>query len=255
MKFFPIRSALALEPAPPAMAEFTFEKSLCEQLIWRRGEHLWQNEPVKLSTLLDGSKRCGFGAAALPVSDAGLIGPLRPAAEGMGLICGPAEVLRAPSEEYVRSAAEIAEKADAVFLQGMFSGDEGRDRALTNCLKQACEAVHRAGKRVIWVDLSASPLSPERIAELPFDGLQLSDRYGFTTEEAIREYGKRFCLFGRTDFPALAEKSPMELIRDAARLWELCGGKGYVFGTGNISGRPIPYLTFISMITAVNRLK
>ena len=66
MKFFPIRSALALEPAPPAMAEFTFEKSLCEQLIWRRGEHLWQNEPVKLSTLLDGSKRCGFGAAALP---------------------------------------------------------------------------------------------------------------------------------------------------------------------------------------------
>lgn len=255
MKFFPIRMALEKEPAPPAMAEFTFEKSLCEQLIWRRGEHLWQDERARLSTLLEGSKRCGFGAAVLPVSDAGLIGDLRLTAEDIGLICGQAEVLCAPSEEYVRSTAEIAGQVDAVFLQGSFGGDEGKNRALTECLKQACNAVHLAGKKVIWVDWSDSPLSLEKIAELPFDGLQLSDRYTFTTEDVIREYGKRFCLFGRTDFPALAEKSPMELIRDAARLWELCGGKGYVFGTGNISGRPIPYLTFISMITAVNRLR
>lgn len=251
-KFMPIQKALALEPAPPAMAEFTFERSLCEQLIWRRGAHLWQDERARLATLLEGSKRCGFGAAVLTVSSAGLIGSMRRDAEGMGLICGPA-ALPDGSEEQLRLIGAIAAEADAVLLQGAFDPDLRREQL--GYLREACETVHRAGKRVIFADRSEDPLPPEQLAELPLDGLQLSERYPFTTEEAIREYGRRFCLFGRTDFSRLAERSPMELIRDAARLWELCGGKGYVFGTGDLDGRPLPYLTFISMITAVNRLK
>lgn len=255
VKFTPIEKALAGEPAAPMMLEHTFEHSLCEQLIWRRGEHLWQDERSQLSTLLEGSKRSGFGGAVLAVSDAALIASLRVQADGLGLVCGPREVLKAPDERYIRAAEQIARQADAVFLQGDLSGNAGLLRENLACLRLACEAVHAAGKKVIWVDRSPTPLSPEKIAELPFDGLQLTDRYAFSTEEAIRQYGDRFCLLGRTDFSRLETLSPMELIRDAVRLWELCGGKGYIFGTGDIDGRPLPYLTFISMITAVNRLK
>lgn len=257
LKFLPIRKALSLEPAEPAMMEHTLERTLCEQLIWRRGAHLWQDEPAVLSTLLEGSKRAGFGGAVLAVSDVSLIDELWKEADGIGLICGPAEILAEPSEEYIRIVEQIADQADAVFLQGNFDGiiDDGLKRELLSCLKASCEAVHRTSKQVIWVDRSIQPLPPEEMAGLPFDGLQLTDRYGFSTAEAIRRYGDRFCLLGRTDFSRLAEMSPMELIRDHARLWELCSGKGYIFGTGDIDGRLLPYLTFISMITAVNRLK
>ena len=250
VKFLPVEKALARESSSPAMAEFTFDRFLCEQLIWRRGGHLWQDEAARLATLLEGSRRSGFGAAVLTVSDASLIDALRQQADGLGLICGPEKVLTAAGEHYLADVQKIARQADAVFLQGSLRDSEG-----LQCLKLACDAVHAAGKKAIWVDRSSTPLSPEKIAELPFDGLWLTDRYDFSTEEAIRRYGERFCLFGRTDFARLEEMSPMELIRDASRLWELCGGKGYVFGTGDIDGRPLPYLTFISMITAVNRLK
>jgi len=253
-RFHPIRKALSREAAPAAMMEFTFERALCEQLIWRRGAHLWQDERARLSTLLEGSKRAGFGAAVLAVSDAALIDVLRGEADGMGLVCGPSEMLN-PSEKYVRAVSEIAQTADAVVLQGTFDADEGLVREQLYYLRAACEAAHKAGKQVIFADRSADPLLPEKLAELPVDGLQLTEGYGFSTEDAIQHYGGRFCLLGRTDFFRLAEMSPMELIRNAARLWELCGGKGYIFGTGDMHGRPLPYLTFISMIAAVNRLK
>lgn len=254
-RFHPIRKALSREAAPAAMMEFTFERALCEQLIWRRGEHLWKDEPSRLAALLEGSKRSGFGGAVLAVSDVSQISLLRAETDGMGLICGPAEVLETPSEGYIRAVEQIAREADAVFLQGKLSEDSGLRRETLECLQFACGAVHAAGKKVIWVDRSPIPLSPEKAAGLPFDGLQLTDRYDFSTEEAIRQYGERFCLLGRTDFARLETMSPMELIRDAARLWELCSGRGYIFGTGDIDGRPLPYLTFISMISAVNRLK
>lgn len=268
-----ILDALWRRPAPPAMVERSLDRALCEQLIWRRGAHLWQDEATALKTLADGCRLSGFGAVTavfsrreeeqeFPALD--WLSAFLPAHMGAicGLVQGPAQRVAAGEspeqvlEAFPRKVEMLAEKAGAILLQDDLTTvtDSGLRRQILRSLQRACQGAHRRNRPVIWADLSGRPLSPEAVAELPVDALQLSERYGFTTEEAIRRYGQRFCLLGRTDFTRLLSLKPVDIIGDFASLWDLCQGRGYLFGSGNLDGEPVPYLTFLSMLTAVERL-
>lgn len=268
-----ILDALWGRPAPPAMVEHGLDRALCEQLIWRRGEHLWQDEATALMNLADGCRLSSFGSVTACLSraeeeqgfpaldeladvlplDMGVIGGLAEGpAQRMAAGQTPEQVLR----DFPKAVGKLSEKSGAVFIQDDLSvlADSGLGAQALLCLKAACEAAHRKGRPVIWVDLSHCPLPLEKVAQLPFNAVQLSDRYPFATKDAIRYYGQRFSLLGRTDFAQLMALKPVDIIADFTSLWSLSQGKGYLFGSGNIDGRPIPYLTFLSMLTAIRRL-
>ena len=260
----------------PLMLEHSLHPALCEQLIWRRGPHLWQTEETAQLTLADGYRLSGFGGAVVSLSDeqAKEDFPLpdwlrKQLPAETELICGmaegPAQRIAAGEkpdqilEQFPHAAAALASRSDGLFLRDDWSGisDTGLQQEILSCLKRACEQIHEQGKPVIWVDGTPEPLP---LSQLPdcFDAVQLSENYPLSTGEMMREYGKQFCLMGRTDFSRLMTLRPMEIIEDFASLQELAekgGVRGYIHGSGNISAVPVPYLTYLSMLSAMKRLR
>lgn len=265
--FRSVQAALFRQPSLPVMAERQLEQRLCEQLIWRRGPHLWQDEATALMTQADGCRLSGFSTVTVKLSDGGL--PALAALQAslpahMGVIAGfrngPAERAADGADaalenflENIRSVSAQLAGRGAVCISTALPADEGFRREVKACLSDCCGAAKAQGLPVIWDDEAAEPAPLEEIADLPFDAVWLSARYLFSTEEAVRRYSGRFGLLGRTDFARLLTLKPMDIIDDFRRLWELTGGKGYLFGSGG-RGEAIPYLTFLSMLTALERL-
>lgn len=262
--FKEVQAALFGQQSRPAMAERQLEQRLCEQLIWRRGAHLWRDEATALATQADGCRLSGFGAVTAMLSDDGFAALAALQASlpaNMGIIAGfqngPAAggadaAMQNFLENIRRLSAQLA-GAGAVRIRTALPEDKGFRREVKACLSDCCKAAKAQGLPVIWDDQAAAPAPLEEIAGLPFDAVWLSERYPFSTGEAIRRYGKRFGLLGRTDFARLLTLKPMDIIDDFRQLWELSAGKGYLFGSGG-EGAPIPYLTFLSMLTALERL-
>lgn len=235
-------------PGRAVFFEYALNRELAEQLIWRRGTHLWETEAARVQTLADAAAAAGFDCAAAELAFSDGFPGLRglQLAEGMKLAAGLSgsadpDMLE---ERYRVLAGEDA--VCAVIVRNVPCGTPEKYRRFAG-------AVHRAGKPCIWADSSSQPIPLEELADCGFDGIHLTESYGVPMEVLLDRFGKRWALLGDTRFSWLVRQKPRDIIDYCQGLFQRTGGKGYAFGTGNPEGRPIPYLSYVAILSAYLR--
>lgn len=235
-------------PGRAVFFEYALNRELAEQLVWRRGGHLWETEADRVQILADAAAVSGFDCAVADLAFSngfpGLQG-LR-LAEGMKLAAGLSEMTETDVLEERYAALAREEAVCAVIVRNVPCGTPEQYRRFS-------EAVHRAGKPCIWADCSRQPMSLEGLTDCGFDGIHLTEAYGAPMERLLDAFGSRWALLGDTRFSWLIRQKPRDIISYCQGLFHRTKGKGYAFGTGNPEGKPIPYLSYAAILSAYIR--
>ena len=83
--------------------------------------------------------------------------------------------------------------------------------------------------------------------------MHLTGAYTAETAELWREYHEEFAILGDTRLSWLKNQEPSRIIAYCEALQALTGNKGFAFGMGNPQGEPVPYLSYISTLSALVR--
>ncbi len=253
-------------PTTPVIFEYAVPRDTAEQLIWRRGDHLWETEEVAFRNLADTYKLCkmDFGPLHFPAncSDPQLVDLLlQTLPEGFRVIGAQKQTIAKKLQtglslsdcfDQTRDLYLTLAKHPAVIacaFNDCLDEIEEKDAVLQFYQTLAGE-LHDLNLPCIWIDFSDHPVAIERVISLGVDGLYLTERYPLTTEEAIDRYGKQIALFGDTHTDYLKTAKTKPIMAHIKRLQEHAGHQGYAYGTGNIKGTDFPYLNFISVLTA-----
>ena len=119
--------------------------------------------------------------------------------------------------------------------------------------RELTAAVHSLGKPCIWADCGQEPVPLDWAAGCGFDAVHLTGAYTAETAELWREYHEEFAILGDTRLSLLKNQEPSRIIAYCEALQALTGNKGFAFGMGNPQGEPVPYLSYISTLSALVR--
>ena len=119
--------------------------------------------------------------------------------------------------------------------------------------RELTAAVHSLGKPCIWADCGQEPVPLDWAAGCGFDAVHLTGAYTAETAELWREYHEEFAILGDTRLSLLKNQEPSRIIAYCEALQALTGNKGFAFGMGNPQGEPVPYLAYISTLSALVR--
>ncbi|MGI5894194.1 MAG: hypothetical protein ACOX6P_06320 [Candidatus Merdivicinus sp.] len=243
--------------------EYRWDKSLAEQLVWRRGDTLWKTEQDRVQTLMTAALRCGLDCVALELEEAEGKIPILPhlgkmlpsgmkAAVGMtkglwesrGNLPAFLQLYRRLAEEPAVCAVIVRDRGEA------FSGSIAEYR---QSMREISGEIHRTGKPCIWADCGEQPIPLEWIAGCGFDAVHLTAFFPQDTADIWREYHSEFALLGDTRMDWVLRQKPRDIIAYCEFIQNLTENCGYAFGMGNPSGKPISYLTYVSVLTALAR--
>ena len=260
------------EPGRAVMFEYCFSRSIAEQLIWRRSERLWNTEPERVRTIADTAVNAGLDTAVIEFEEHEgslpglkyLCGSLAPGLK----ICGglqkglaeryvegePLELEQEKLEGFYRSMAASPEIC-ALIIRDSFDEVQGDISKFLKAYKTFCHIVHELGKPCIWADFGNHPLSVELLKDIGFQGIHFTQAYRFPMKEFLKKYGDRYAILGDTRFSEICRAKPNDIIAYCTELYCLTKGKGYAYGTANIRGDEIPYLAYLSILSAIKRLK
>ena len=119
--------------------------------------------------------------------------------------------------------------------------------------RELTAAVHSLGKPCIWADCGQEPVPLDWAAGCGFDAVHLTGAYTAETADLWREYHEEFAILGDTCLSWLKKQEPSRIIAYCESLQALTGNKGFAFGMGNPQGEPVPYLSYISTLSALVR--
>ena len=119
--------------------------------------------------------------------------------------------------------------------------------------RELTAAVHSLGKPCIWADCGQEPVPLDWAAGCGFDAVHLTGAYTAETAELWREYHEEFAILGDTRLSLLKNQEPSRISAYCEALQALTGNKGFAFGMGNPQGEPVPYLSYISTLSALVR--
>ena len=250
------------EPGRAVGFEYAWERGLAERLLWRKGGHLWAGEKTRVRSLAETALRCRMDCVALELSEEdgvfpGLEGLSEALPEGMraaaGMRAGFFETggeLGAFRRGYEKLAGDPA--VCAVIIRDRGEAVPGKE-AFRKISREITAAVHGLGKPCIWADCGQEPVPLDWAAQCGFDAVHLTGAYTAETAEIWREYHQEFALLGDTRLSWLKNQEPAQIIAYCEYLQALTGNKGFAFGMGNPQGEPVPYLSYISTISALVR--
>lgn len=235
------------QPGRAVGFEYTWDKSLAEQLIWRRGDTLWQDTEALARTRIDTASRCGLDTVVLDFLQLPASLP-RLMPEGLRAVA----LLSVDSND-CQTAAET-EGICAVMLRGY--GKIISDRAeFLRSFRPAVDAIRKAGKPVIWADCGKEPLPVSWAADCGFDAIHLTHHYASNTAEIWQEFHRDLAILGDTRMDWLIRQKPRDILDYCESLQKLTQNCGFAFGMGNPEGLPVPYLCYVSVLTALARGK
>lgn len=235
------------EPGRAVGFEYTWDRSLAEQLVWRRGDTLWRDAEALARTRIDTASRCGLDVVALDFSKLPASLPeLLP--EGMQVVA----LLPADSSAW-QSAAET-EGVCAVILQGYGETITSRAEFLRS-FRPAVEAIQNAGKPAIWADCGKEPLPVGWAADCGFDAVHLTRHFPSGTAAIWQEFHRNMAILGDTRMDWLIRQKPRDILDYCESLQRLTQNCGFAFGMGNPGGLPVPYLCYVSVLAALARGK
>ena len=238
--------------------EYAWERPLAEQLHWRRGESLWAGEEARVRALCETAHRCGLDCAAVELREEdGRFPGLSAIPDGIPAAAGQTAGLFESGGSLSAHRAALRGLAEHPAVCAVLIRDRGEavpDRpSFRRAARELTAEVHAAGKPCIWADCGEKPVPLEWAAGCGFDGVHLTAAYSGGTAEFWKEYGGAFAILGGTELDFLCEAKPRDILAHCAALQALTGNRGFAYGTGNPWGRPVPYLSYISTLTALRR--
>ena len=250
------------EPGRAVGFEYAWDRSLAEQLLWRKGAHLWAEEKARACSLAETALRCRMDCVVLELLEEdgvfpGLEGLGEVLPQGMkaaaGMRAGFFETggdLGAFRRGYEKLAGDPA--VCAVIIRDRGEAVPGKEDFL-EISRELTAAVHSLGKPCIWADCGQEPVPLDWAAGCGFDAVHLTGAYTAETAELWREYHEEFAILGDTRLSLLKNQEPSRIIAYCEALQALTGNKGFAFGMGNPQGEPVPYLSYISTLSALVR--
>lgn len=238
--------------------EYAWERSLAEQLLWRRGESLWAGEEARVRTLCETALRCGLDCAAVELREEdGRFPGLSAIPDDVRAAAGKTEGLWESGGRLADFRAAYRTLAAHPAVCAVLIRDRGEavpDRAsFRRAARELAAEVHAAGKPCIWADCGEKPVPLEWAAGCGFDGVHLTAAHPGSTAELWREYGGEFAVLGGTALDFLCRSKPRDILAYCGELQKMTGNRGFAFGTGNPWGKAVPYLSYISTLTALRR--
>ena len=217
-----MRVLLTDEPGEPTLFEPFIHTALAEQLIWRRGEHLWSTPEPYIDTLVSLREQT---ESDVVVADTRQFG-------------GTLDLLYRTIVKYVddhlrfvclcdtKEAAELADRCGGVCAVGCY-GDV------------------RADKPAILMDGTA-----EDAVSLGYAGWFAPNR----GEEYWDEYGDRIAILGGLGQDYLCKTGPAGIHKRCEKLYSVTENRRYALGSGGCLPNE-NYLEFISMLGIYKRYK
>lgn len=242
--------------------EYAWERSLAEQLLWRKGAHLWASEQAKARSLAETALRCRLDCVALELLEEdgvfpGLAGLSDALPEGMKAAVGKQAGffesggnLSAFRTAYETLALDPA--VCAVIVRDKGEAVPGQ-KAFQEICREFTAAVGEHGKLCIWADCGEKPIPLEWVVGCGFAAVHLTGAYPADTVDIWQMFHDEFAILGDTRLSWLKNQEPAQIIAYCESLQKLTGNWGFAFGTGNPHGEPIPYLSYISTLSALVR--
>ena len=250
------------EPGRAVGFEYAWERDLAERLLWRKGAHLWADEKARACSLAETALRCRMDCVVLELLEEdgafpGLVGLSEALPRGMkaaaGMRAGFFETgggFETFRRDYEKLAGDPA--VCAVIIRDRGEAVPGKE-AFRKISREITAAVHGLGKPCIWADCGQEPVPLDWAAQCGFDGVHLTGAYPAETAEIWREFHEEFAILGDTRLSWLKNQEPAQIIAYCESLQALTGNKGFAFGMGNPQGEPVPYLSYISTLSALVR--
>ncbi len=254
--------AIAGVPGEPVLFEPFVPVYLAEQLIWRRGEHLWQTVPAYLDTLVSLRERT-YGDTV--IADMRLFGD--------GLAAEMAENMNKLATNEIRFVAlcdtpvqmQCAVQSTGVCAVGLY----GWQSWATPELLAVCAEEHKDANTTYFPKIAMDGTCEAAVA-FGFDGWfchedgeQLWEGYGYgaswgddRSNDGKTEYnnGKKIAIAGGLGVDWLRGNEPVTIHNRCEEIFKRTKGAGYLVGSGGAVSAE-DYLSLISLLGIYRRYR
>ncbi len=217
-----MRILVSEEPGEPTLFEPFIHTRIAEQLLWRRGEHLWNTPEMYIDTL--------FALGELTVSD---------------VIVADTRLFRGEYDRLFRTMLRCAD--DSIRFVALCDTDEGAKMA------DRCGAVCAVG---VYGDVHSN--KPAILMDGDPDRAILRGCAGWfaprNAEEVLDLYGDKLAILGGLGADYLTATGPASIHKRCERLYLSTENRRYALGSGGCLSDE-HYLEFISMLGIYKRYK